>query len=117
MRAIGCVFDGYQLLSMIGYGPQTAPWCTFFFSFSFSFHKRAFVRVCRRENAFWGGIDILVSVGLGGDWSGWSPLPLFLKQMHLQLALSEEREGKHAAGVEICFGSSALMALDLCRWL
>lgn len=59
-----------------------------------------------------------VSVGHGGDRSGWSPL-LFLKQMHLQLAFPEEREGKHAAGVEICFGSSALMALDLCRrlWL
>jgi len=62
-----------------------------------------------------GGIDDSVSVGLWGDVEPGGLL--FFKQMHLQLALSEKREGKHGACVEICFGSSALMALDLCRRL
>lgn len=108
MKAGGSVFDGYQLLSMIAYAPKLLPCVSAYICV-------CVLCVCPCMNAM-GSIDNSVSVGLGGDRSGWSPL-LFLKQMHLQLALSEEREGKHAAGVEICFGSSALMALDLCRRL
>lgn len=110
MKAVGSVFDGYQSLSMIGYVPKLLP-CVRFFHLC--------VCVCAAARTLWAASIFHLSGtwgGGGGDWSGCSPL-LFLKQMHLQLALSKEREGKHAAGVEICFGSSALMALDLCRRL
>ena len=65
----------------------------------------------------WRRIDIPPQWELGaGDWGEGFAL-LVLKQMHLQLALSEEREGKQSAMVEICFGARVIMVSDLCRQL
>lgn len=44
-------------------------------------------------------IDILSRWELGDHGEGGPSRLLFLKQMHLQLALSEEREGKHTPGL------------------
>lgn len=91
IKAARCVFDGYQLLSMLGYDPKLLP-CVCFLMIG----VLVCVCVCRCMNA-WGCIDILSQWDLWETGAGGLSSPLlFLKQMHLQLALSEEREGKHA---------------------
>lgn len=74
IKAAWCVFDGYQLLSMLGYDPELLP-CVCFLMIGV--YASAGVCVCRCMNA-WGCIDILSQwdlweTGAGGPLS--SPLP------------------------------------------
>lgn len=62
-------------------------------------------------------IDILSRWELGDHGEGGPSRLLFLKQMHLQLALfrAEGGQAHTPACVGICFGGGAIMALDLCH--